>query len=248
MLLMKIFRRHIILIAVIAGSFAAVSALEPIAQPSWYHDFADRRVIAGIPNFFDVVSNAPFLIVGILGLNHCLRSREEARASWTLFFLAVGLVFFGSVYYHLAPGNATLFWDRLPMAMGFMALLAGLLSEQVNGKIEKYLLLPAVLAGLGSVVWWRVFDDLRFYIWVQAMPLLALPSALLLFRVTYTHRWLLIAALTAYLLAKVFEVYDRQVYSLTGQLLGGHALKHLFAALGCFFIYRMLKARRRSLR
>ena len=242
---MKTSWRYILLIAVIAGSFAAVLALKPIPQPSWYHDFADRRNIAGVPNFFDVVSNVPFLIVGIMGLSYCLRNREEARASWIVFFLGVGLVFFGSVYYHIAPGNATLFWDRLPMAMGFMALLVGLLSEQAGGKTEKYFLLPAVLLGLGSVIYWGIFDDLRFYIWVQAAPLLTLPLALLLFRSFYDKRGLLIAALAGYLLAKVFEVYDRQVYSLTGEILSGHTLKHLFAALGCCFIYKMLKTRSR---
>lgn len=244
-LLLKTSWRSIFLIAFIAGSFAAMLALKPIAQPSWYHDFADRRTIAGIPNFVDVISNITFLAVGIAGLGYCLRSREEARISWSLFFLAVGLVFFGSVHYHLAPGNATLFWDRLPMAMGFMALLIGLYTELVNRNIERYLLLPAVLAGFGSVIWWRIFDDLRFYIWVQAIPLIALPSALLLYRSRYTRLWFLIVALFGYLLAKVFEVYDRQVYSLTGQLLSGHTLKHLFAALGCFFLYMMLKVRTR---
>ncbi len=246
MLLLKTSWRSIFLIVFIAGSFAAVLALEPIAQPSWYHDFADRRTIAGIPNFLDVISNIPFLVVGIAGLGYCFRSREEARASWSLFFLAVVLVFFGSVHYHLSPGNATLFWDRLPMAMGFMALLIGLFTELVNGTIERYLLLPAVLAGFGSVVWWRIFDDLRFYVWVQAMPLIALTFALLLYRSRYTHQWLLVAALAGYLIAKVFEAYDRQIYELTGQLLGGHTLKHLFAAMGCFFIYMMLKARTRN--
>jgi hypothetical protein len=196
MLLLKASRRSLFLIVLIAGSFAAMLALDPVPQPSWYHDFADRRTIAGLPNFFDVVSNIPFLLVGVMGLRYCLRSREEARTSWSLFFLAVGLVFFGSVHYHLAPGNATLFWDRLPMAMGFMALLIGLFTELINDNIERYLLLPAVLAGLGSVVWWRIFDDLRFYIWVQAMPLLALPVALLLYRARYTHQWLLVAALS----------------------------------------------------
>ena len=243
MLLLKTSWRSLFLIVLIVGSFAAVLALQPIAQPSWYHDFADRRTIAGIPNFFDVISNIPFLLIGIAGLKFCLRSREEARTSWILFFLAVALVFFGSVHYHLAPGNTTLFWDRLPMAMGFMALLIGLSTELVNGTIERYLLLPAVLAGFGSVVWWLAFDDLRFYIWVQAMPLLALPFVLLLYRGRYTHQGFLIAALSGYIIAKFFEVYDRQLYSLTGQLLSGHTLKHLFAALGCFIIYMMLKAR-----
>ncbi|HXD51908.1 MAG TPA: hypothetical protein VN689_08445, partial [Burkholderiales bacterium] len=39
----------------------------PLAQPLDYHAFVDQRTIWGIPNFWNVVSNVPFLIFGLLG-------------------------------------------------------------------------------------------------------------------------------------------------------------------------------------
>lgn len=40
----------------------------PIYQDESYHAFADQRTILGIPNFWNVISNLGFLIVGVQGL------------------------------------------------------------------------------------------------------------------------------------------------------------------------------------
>lgn len=45
------------------------AVVPPIPQPEAYHRFADRRtLIGGVPNTLNVVSNFPFLIIGIFGL------------------------------------------------------------------------------------------------------------------------------------------------------------------------------------
>ncbi len=41
-------------------------------QAAGYHEFADTRIFLGIPNFLNVISNIPFLLVGILGLRFLL--------------------------------------------------------------------------------------------------------------------------------------------------------------------------------
>jgi hypothetical protein len=41
---------------------------EPIAQSLEYHDFADNRTLLSIPNFYNVISNLPFIIVGFMGI------------------------------------------------------------------------------------------------------------------------------------------------------------------------------------
>ena len=41
--------------------------LPPMPQDPEYHNFADRRMLLDIPNFFDVISNLPFLLIGALG-------------------------------------------------------------------------------------------------------------------------------------------------------------------------------------
>src|SRR5258708_1963065 len=98
-------------------------------QDSRYHNFADQRHLLGIPNFWNVISNAPFLVVGVLGLWALLFGRPtgilpELKAGYVAFFLGTALVAFGSSYYHLRPDNETLFWDRLPMTIAFMSFFA----------------------------------------------------------------------------------------------------------------------------
>jgi Na+/proline symporter len=60
--------------AVIAGALAIYG---PIVTPPGYFDFIDDQVIFGIPNFGYVISNAPFLPVGVIGV---LWKRRDAQA------------------------------------------------------------------------------------------------------------------------------------------------------------------------
>jgi len=59
----------------------------------------------------------------------------------------------------------------------------------------------------------------------------------------YTRSWDLGVAGSFYLLAKILETADRQVFSL-GHLVSGHTLKHLAAAAAGFWILRMMEKRR----
>ena len=220
-------------------------ALPPIAQDPTYHDFADNRAFFGIPNFLDVTTNLAFLVVGISGIWLCANGRGAmgARWSWMACFIGVALVSAGSGYYHLAPDNGTLVWDRMPMSVGFMGLSVAVLAEHLNLRLEKILLVPAILLGIASVVVWHVADDLRLYAWVQFMPLLVMPAVLLLFDSPYTHRRLLLVALAIYAVSKLAEHYDWAVFEATGKIISGHSLKHLLAALALFVVYRMLRRR-----
>jgi len=227
---------------VFLGSLVAVMMLAPIPQDPAYHEFADRRTFLGIPNFFDVVSNLPFLLVGIAGLRWCASPRMEgARLEWMVFFAGVTLVAFGSAHYHWAPSNGTLAWDRAPMTIAFMALLAALTGESIGPRIGRAALVPLVLLGIGSVVYWHLTDDLRLYGWVQFFPLLLLPLLLALFPTRFTHRRLLVVGLLLYGASKVFEALDRAVFSSSAGAIGGHAVKHLFAAAACLAVLLMLR-------
>ena len=163
--------------------------------------------------------------------------------SWFLFFAGVTIVCFGSAYYHLQPNNDTLVWDRLPMTIGFMALFTGLLTEYVHPKIERMILLPAIILGISSVIYWQYFDDLRFYFWIQLIPLLTIPVVLTLFSKKHTHNWLLLLALAFYLLAKVAEFFDYEIFIVSHQEISGHSLKHLLAAFAPLCLYFFIKKR-----
>lgn len=233
-----------LLIGFIILFIAIVQTTVPMPQDNAYHQFADKRSWLSLPNFFDIISNLPFAGIGAAGLILCLKDNPRLIiASWSVFFAGLTLVCVGSGYYHWQPNNATLFWDRLPMTISFMALLSALLTENVWPRQEPLLLPCALLLGIASVVYWRVCHDLRFYAFVQFGTLLAIPLVVVLGKKRYTHRHYLLYGLLFYILAKVLEVNDREIFLLTGQSLSGHTLKHLAAAAATFCVYRMLKLR-----
>ena len=40
---------------------------KPVMQNLAYHNFADQTEMFGIPNFVNVISNLPFLLLGVFG-------------------------------------------------------------------------------------------------------------------------------------------------------------------------------------
>ena len=233
------------LLVLVFGSLLSIMSLEPIVQNMGYHSFADTRKFIGVPNFFDVVSNLPFLVIGILGFRFCMLIKPfPVRNAWAVLFVGVGLVSIGSAYYHWNPSNASLVWDRLPMTIGFMGLFIALLGEYVGNRLATLLLVPAVLLGLASVLYWHWTGDLRPYYWIQLVPLLTIPAVMVLFRNGYSHQWLLLVALVWYVMAKVTESYDLAIFSYSQELMSGHTIKHLLAAAGVYSILLMLQRRK----
>lgn len=219
----------------VLGSLVAVAFVPPIPQPAEYHRFADQRSLLGVPHFMDVASNFPFLVAGLIGLYNAVRGPGAglvdpvARRGWVVLMGSIVLTGFGSSYYHWSPGDGTLFWDRLPMALGFSALLGILLVERVDLRWGRRLLVPLLLAGIGSLLYWRRQGDLRWYVLLQAWAVLLVPAILLLFDAPTTRTRDLWIALGLYVLAKVFEQEDVRIYGLGG-VVSGHTLKHLSAA------------------
>ncbi|MCP5144733.1 MAG: ceramidase domain-containing protein [Gammaproteobacteria bacterium] len=229
-------------------SCVIVFALPFIGQDQHYHQFADARTVWGIPNGLDVISNLPFLLAGGFGLMGCYRQhRMPARSLWLVTFTGISLVALGSAWYHLAPSDATLVWDRLPMTIGFMALLCAIVAEYVSISLGHGALIPALVIGIVSIVYWRVTGDLRLYVWVQFAPLLLAGAALAGFRSRFTHQHLLLLALVFYVVAKLLEACDAAVYVASEQTVSGHTLKHLSAAAACCCLAWMIRRRKPAL-
>ncbi len=232
--------RTILLIALSVILVAAVFFVDPIPQDPAYHAFAHSRLLQGIPNFCNVMSNIPFLMVGGAGLYY-VRSKDhrgllpDLSMAYLVFFAGIFLTGIGSAYYHYAPGNSTLVWDRLPMTLGFMGFVAIIIGEHISLPAAKRLLLPLLIVGAGSVVYWHITEahgsgDLRPYAIVQFLPMLLIPLILLMYRSAFdsvNFIWLVIAL---YVLSKLFEHFDHDVYSF-GELISGHSLKHFVAAI-----------------
>jgi hypothetical protein len=236
--------RSFMLVILLLALFAGVMALEPITQSPAYHDFADQRFLLGVPNLLDVASNIAFLIAGALGIALCVGARRPPRgASWMALFVATLLTGLGSAYYHWAPSDATLLWDRLPLSLAVMALFVALVVEHVGERLERFLLVPALAVGGASVLWWGWSGDLRPYMWVQFAPLLCIPLMLAMFPARYTQRRYILYGLGLYGLAKVAEMQDKEIFMLTAHVVSGHTLKHLLAAGAIIALLLMLRRR-----
>jgi Ceramidase len=218
-------------------SLAALLPLPPLLQDPNYHNFADQRELLGIPNFWNVVSNLPFIAVGAAGL---LQLRRDATT--LVLFTGLFLTGFGSSYYHLNPNDSTLLWDRLPMTLCFAAILAAVVEERVDARAGAMLLRPLLAIGIVSLLLWRWTDDLRLYAWAQFFPFVALVLILQLVPPKYTGASYWITAAALYALAKLLEFLDEKIFSFVS-IVSGHTLKHLAAAAAAFTILRLFMTR-----
>jgi hypothetical protein len=219
--------------------------MPPFAQPQSYHDFADTRAWLGIPNYGNVASNVMFLLVGLVGLaatrTPAVRAMEPApRHAYGLMFLGLVFTAFGSGYYHWAPSDARLVWDRLPMTVVFMPLLAATYAERLRLRTDLPLCVLTLL-GVGSVVYWKYSGNLMPYLVAQGGAVLLILLALALLPTAWTQRRLLWPALVCYAVAFVCEKLDLQIYRWSFGMISGHTIKHLVAAAAFYFILRMLQ-------
>ena len=215
---------------VVAAAAAAMLVHGPMAQLPGYHDFADARTWLGIPRAADVLSNVPFALVGLWAL-----ARRRSTLAWAVFDAALVLTALGSGYYHLAPDDARLVWDRLPIALACAGLLVAV-HERTDAPRHTGLRLLALAAfGAASVAWWRESGDLRPYLLLQGAPMLLVPFWQWRAGVPGRERALFGVAIAGYAAAKLFEALDRATFEALG-VVSGHTLKHLFSAAGAWII------------
>jgi len=209
----------------------------PIAQLPDYHDFADQTTGFGIPHFADVISNLGFALVALWGwwqLAPACRHAglKDGWAGYRLFLIGLFLTAIGSSYYHLAPDDASLVWDRLPIALACGGLLAGVRGDACKRRSDGLATLLAVF-GIVSVAWWHFtgqtgVGDLRPYLLLQALPIILIPLWQWLYDIPRTERWAFASALLLYVIAKFAELYDHETAAIL-VVITGHTLKHLLA-------------------
>lgn len=245
--------RFAILVAVSLVSSTALWLAPRVPLGAGYHKFADKRTLLRIPNCLDVLSNVPFIIVGGWGLFWLLRKSAKSsfvmpgeRVPYLVFFSGVALTGVGSAWYHLSPDNCRLPWDLVPMACCFMSIVAIVIIERVSVRAGLWLFAPLLALGSASVAYWYYTEaqglgDYRFYLFVQFFPPVLVAIAILLFPARYTRTDCLAIAFSLFIMAKLFERFDKQIYLFAP--VSGHSLKHITAALSCYWILRMLQQR-----
>jgi len=218
----------------------------PIAQLAHYHEFADQSDWADIPHAIDVLTNLAFALVAIVGgwfLMGKYRKGETSAAfpAYCSFALGIAATTLGSSYYHLAPDDARLFWDRLPIAFACCSLLAAVRADNLPGMDARKAFMELVLllvAALMSVVWWQQTGDLRPYLLIQGLTLVLIPLWQWIYKAERADRMAFGAAMLLYVVAKVTEMLDGQILQQL-HFMSGHSLKHLLAALAAgLIIYR----------
>lgn len=228
----------------------------PIHQPARYHDFADQSLVWGVPHFCDVTSNLGFALAALWGWLRLAPNRAHAAlvhgwAGYRLFLAGLFLTALGSTWYHLAPDNARLVWDRLPIALACAGLLAGVMGD-VSRREDKSATGLLALAAVASVAWWYFSDlagsgDLRPYLLLQGLPILLIPLWQWIYKAPAADRLAFGGALAIYVVAKLAEANDHAIAAVIGPVTG-HTLKHLLATGAAALIVGRLVWRVRATR
>lgn len=220
--------------------------LYPLEQSEAYHAFADNRTWLGIPNAADVLSNVPIFLAGLANLAWVYCQPDAGgrlRAGWLVTGLGLTLTGIGSAYFHYAPTDATLVWDRLPLAVVFAGVLLTAWCSTAYTPPNRFQVVLLVLASLGSVVFWVGLGSLWPYGILQFGGLTTLFYLALSRRLQGLGGWWCVIGF--YTLAKGFEHLDHQIWTFTRNVISGHTLKHLMsAAAGFSFVWIASKSRR----
>ncbi|NQX97750.1 MAG: alkaline phytoceramidase [Flavobacteriales bacterium] len=243
--------RDFVLIIVFVLTAIVLYFLDPIAQDLAYHKFSDCRTFLGIPHFMDVISNIPFVIIGVMGMRLLGKAyRKKTMAyflmSFTL-FIGVILTGFGSAFYHYSPNNFTLIFDRLPMTLVFTAFFASIIYDYVDRRAGAWSFYGFLSLGIYSVIYWYYTEiigvgDLRMYAFVQFFPIVAVPLILMFYKNNQLYTKQLLYVFGAYVMAKIFEYFDASIFEFLG-FISGHTIKHLTSALAVYFIYQVYQKR-----
>jgi hypothetical protein len=134
------------------------------------------------------------------------------------------------------------------MTIAIMALVSIVIGEFVSPRVGAILLIPLVTIGILSVLYWYWTEttgngDLRPYVLVQFLPMIVIPVILVCFDSVFIKTggyWLL---LSAYVIAKLCEHFDREIFHVAG-VVSGHTLKHLAAAVGIYLLLVSFRRRR----
>jgi len=242
----------LILVAVVALYGLLRLSFGPLPQDPAIHLLADARMCLGIiPRAGDVLTNLAILAAGLFGL--ALRTRmtvsPEARAAVNVLVAASFLTAFGSAYYHWSPSNATLVWDRIPITLMLMPLLALVMADRVHPLFARHALWPFTALGVASVILWGISEamgqgDVRLYLIVRIGTVIAIAFLLMLRQPRHTGTIWLVAALVSEIVMATFERFDHEVFRLTGGLASGHNAKHVMAGVGLAFVFWWLRSRR----
>ncbi|KAI5354218.1 hypothetical protein L3X38_007113 [Prunus dulcis] len=226
-----------------------------ISHSPKHHLYADMRNFLGVPNTLNVITNFPFLFVGVLGFVLCCQgglfniSLPGEVWGWALFYAGIAGLAFGSAYYHLKPDDSRVTWDTLPMMIAYSSLFSSFIVERVGERIGLSSLFALLFIAFLSTAYDRTYNDIRLYMMFQLIPCIAIPGMCFVFPPKYTHSRYWLWAGGVYLLSKFEAVADMKIYHANHYIISGHSLEHLCLVmvpvlLSIMLMHRNIKCQR----
>ena len=238
--------QHFALFGGMAFLLTLALVLPGMAQPEHYHAFADQRGWGALPHAADVLSNLGFVIAGLAGLIVLWRADRyrlcaTARTLCALFFAGLLCSGAGSTFYHWAPQDASLAWDRLGMSVAFAGLLGLAVQTRIDDISARITAAVMLLAAPISVWVWSQTSNVLPWVLVQAGGMVII--LWLSFVAPRRHAlpvelgWVI----GLYAVAKLLEMSDSDVFEISGHAISGHSLKHWVAAAAALPVLRALQ-------
>jgi hypothetical protein len=238
------FREKVLIAFTLVLTAIAVFA-PPLTELQGYFHFADQREMLGLPRATDVLSNLPFLLVGLYGLRVLTKTPESValfKPFAAVFFGGLVVTSIGSAYFHLLPLEAgRLAVDRVGMLIAFAGLLGLASALKVSLRAGAAMAVFVSITGTASIYianstanalpWALVqFDGLGLII---GFALLRAPKH----QPSLGLWWIVVV----YAAAKAFEMADQPVFDWTQHLISGHSLKHIVASLAAWPVIMYFK-------
>ncbi|QXZ08976.1 hypothetical protein KUF54_13100 [Comamonas sp. Y33R10-2] len=233
--------------------FALALLLPSMVQPDHYHAFADQRSWMGLHCAGDVLSNLGFVVAGLAGFAALWRAGAHslsgtARALCALFFAGLLCSGAGSAFYHWAPQNASLLWDRLGMSVAFAGLLGLAVQTRMDDSSARVAAALMLLAAPISALVWAQTGNLLPWVLAQAGGMLIIFALALMAPRRNALPVALGWVIGLYAVAKLLEMSDSVVFEWTGYAVSGHSLKHWVAAVAAWPVLSALTQWRCSLK
>lgn len=229
----------------LAGVLCVLAVAGPhITQYEHYHAFADQRTMLGIPCALDVLSNVPFALMGLIGLVVLRRSVLGYEASVfknmsSLFFYGLIITSVCSSAYHLHAENHSLWLDRMGMSVAFAGILGMAVCNRVSERAAQVTAYTVLIAAPMCLWNWQATGNLLPWSVLQGGGMLIVLTLACLAPVDGQKRMPLVAVIVWYVVAKLLELGDAQVYAWSGELVSGHSLKHVAAAMAAWPVIAM---------